>query len=217
MRAAEVHGAVTIVGAASAPGACTPRRSRFRRRRPAGLSAVPETAASSWSGTPSQAADLAGYVVLRGEGANGTLQPLTPAPIDATSYRDTTVRSGATYVYAVVAVDKAPPNISEPSNRQTVTVRTPSAARPARKVKRLNGPAVSNRIMKARRGTSPNATGAGGWSRATCSAGSRRAHEIDREGARAARAGRAVEDRLRRPELQGSCGRAEQAAAAPSR
>jgi hypothetical protein len=34
------------------------------------------------------------------------------------------VRAGATYVYAVVAVDRAtPPNRSEPSERQSVTIR----------------------------------------------------------------------------------------------
>jgi fibronectin type 3 domain-containing protein len=43
---------------------------------------------------------------------------LTAEPINTTTYRDTTVTSGARYVYAVVAVDQAtPPNRSELSNR----------------------------------------------------------------------------------------------------
>jgi hypothetical protein len=60
--------------------------------------------------------DLAGYQVLRGEGADEKLQPLTKAPISETTYRDTTVQGGRMYVYAVLAIDKAG-NISAQSNR----------------------------------------------------------------------------------------------------
>jgi hypothetical protein len=52
-------------------------------------------------------ADLAGYVVLRGEAPGDTLQPLTPSPIKETTFRDTTVKPGMRYVYAIVAVDTA--------------------------------------------------------------------------------------------------------------
>ena len=54
-----------------------------------------------------------------------TLQRLTPAPVAATSYLDTTVRVGVTYVAAVVAVDDdrrlrtSVPN----QNLYTVTIR----------------------------------------------------------------------------------------------
>jgi fibronectin type 3 domain-containing protein len=69
-------------------------------------------------------ADLAGYVVLRGEAPGDTLQPLTPAPIAATSYEDKTVKPGVRYVYVIVAVDKAtPPNRSAPSTRLEETAR----------------------------------------------------------------------------------------------
>ena len=69
-------------------------------------------------------ADLAGYLVLRATSADETLQPLTPAPIRDTVYRDTTVTAGAEYVYVVVAVDSAPtPNRSKPSSPVRVTAR----------------------------------------------------------------------------------------------
>ena len=68
--------------------------------------------------------DLAGYLVLRGDAPDGTLQPLTPAPIPATSYEDKTVKPGVRYVYVIVAVDKAtPPNRSAPSARVEETAR----------------------------------------------------------------------------------------------
>ena len=66
-------------------------------------------------------ADLGGYLVLRGEAPGDTLQPLTPQPIRETRYRDTAVKPGVRYVYAIVAVDRAtPPNRSatiEPRGR----------------------------------------------------------------------------------------------------
>ena len=65
----------------------------------------------------SSAPDLGGYLVLRGEPGDATLQPLTTHPIVEASYRDTTVVSGRRYVYAVVAVDDRVPvgNMSAPS------------------------------------------------------------------------------------------------------
>ena len=76
----------------------------------------------TWSASPS--ADVAGYVVLRADGTNDTLQRLTPAPVTATQYRDQAVKPGATYTYAVIAIDRAtPPTESGPSNRESVTAR----------------------------------------------------------------------------------------------
>ena len=49
--------------------------------------------------------DIAGYTVLRGDAPGDTLRPLTPSPIRETTFRDTTVRPGARYNYAIVAVD----------------------------------------------------------------------------------------------------------------
>jgi fibronectin type 3 domain-containing protein len=75
-----------------------------------------------WQGV--ETVDLAGYLVLRGGAAGETLQPLTTAPVTGTVYRDASVQAGATYTYAVVAIDRAaPPNTSAQSNRETVTVR----------------------------------------------------------------------------------------------
>ena len=69
-------------------------------------------------------ADLAGYLILRADAPGEKLARLTPAPITETTYRDTTVEPGRTYVYAVAAVDKAAkPNVSGYSNEVTQVVR----------------------------------------------------------------------------------------------
>jgi hypothetical protein len=69
-------------------------------------------------------ADLAGYLVLRGEAPGDTLQALTPAPLKETRYQDRATKPGVTYVYAIVAVDRAtPPNRSATSNRVQETAR----------------------------------------------------------------------------------------------
>jgi len=123
VRPVVVLGAVTLEGAPSAPVCDTPADT-FAPPAPAGLVAVQQDQAVvlRWSAVP--AADLAGYLVLRGGGPGETLQPLVTAPMAATSYRDEAVQPGATYTYAIVAVDRAtPPNISEQSNRETVVVR----------------------------------------------------------------------------------------------
>jgi fibronectin type 3 domain-containing protein len=68
--------------------------------------------------------DFGGYLVLRGEAPGDKLSPLTPSPIADTSFNDTTVRRGRTYVYEVIAVDKqTPANRSAPSNRVEETIR----------------------------------------------------------------------------------------------
>jgi fibronectin type 3 domain-containing protein len=72
-----------------------------------------------WSAV--SADDLAGYLVLR-SGGGDDFTPLFREPAAATSYRDERVQPGATYAYAVIALDKAG-NPSAQSNRQTVTVR----------------------------------------------------------------------------------------------
>src|SRR5258708_19109012 len=91
---------------------------------PKGLTAVAGTATMNLSWDANTEADLAGYLVLRGEAPGDTLQPLTPAPITGTSYEDKTVTPGVRYVYAIVAVDKAtPPNKSALSLRVEETAR----------------------------------------------------------------------------------------------
>jgi hypothetical protein len=66
--------------------------------------------------------DLAGYLILRGQPGDATLLPITPKPVMQTTYTDREVKSGARYVYAVVAVDSAPtPNRSPESERDEIT------------------------------------------------------------------------------------------------
>jgi hypothetical protein len=133
VRAVETRGAVSNVGAASAPLCVTPT-DHFAPPVPTGLLAVAGENGIELVWTAVTAADLRGYVVWRGVGATGSLQRLTPEPIPTASYRDATVKSGETYVYAVTAVDTAtPPNESQPSDRQVVAAR---AARPRRSVER---------------------------------------------------------------------------------
>ena len=68
--------------------------------------------------------DLGGYLVLRSDQPEGPLQPVGREPIRETTWRDTTVKSGVRYRYAVVAVDNASPaNRSEPSNVVEVSAR----------------------------------------------------------------------------------------------
>jgi hypothetical protein len=123
VRAIQTSGNVTLIGDGAAPVCVTPV-DRFPPPVPADLVALAGDTGVELAWAASAARDLAGYVVLRAEGANGTLQPLTPAPIAATSYRDETARSGVTYQYAVKAVDGAG-NESGLSNRYSVTARHP--------------------------------------------------------------------------------------------
>jgi fibronectin type 3 domain-containing protein len=66
--------------------------------------------------------DVAGYIVLRGVAPGDTLQPLTPEPVTGTTFRDTAVTAGTSYVYAVVAVDRA-------GNRSPASMRAEGTAR----------------------------------------------------------------------------------------
>ena len=59
--------------------------------------------------------------MLRGTAASGTLEPITPAPIQETRLTDG-VQPGLQYVYAVKAVDKAG-NVSPLSERITEAAR----------------------------------------------------------------------------------------------
>jgi hypothetical protein len=113
-----------IEGEASAPQCITPR-DEFAPAAPAGLAAVPTAGQISLIWDANTEKDLAGYLVLRGEGGpDAPLAAITPAPIRETSYRDTTVKPGVTYVYVVVAVDNAtPPNTSRQSARVQETAR----------------------------------------------------------------------------------------------
>ncbi len=123
VRTVEVAGSVTSEGGAS-PAACVTPVDTFPPPPPTSLAAVGSEGAINLIWEPTTAADLAGYLVLRGTPDGGPLQALTPAPIRETTFRDVGVRSGRRYVYAVVAVDSAtPPNTSGESNRVEETAR----------------------------------------------------------------------------------------------
>jgi fibronectin type 3 domain-containing protein len=123
LRAVEKIGAVSLESVPSAPVCLTPRDT-FPPAAPKGLSLVAGTGTMNLGWDANTEPDLAGYLILRGEAPGDTLQPLTPAPITATSYEDKTVKPGVRYVYAIVAVDKAsPPNRSAPSARIEETAR----------------------------------------------------------------------------------------------
>lgn len=119
---------VTIESDVSAPGCVTPV-DKFPPAAPKGLRAVAEDGAVSLVWEPNAEADLAGYIVLRGEAPVETVpavapEAITSQPIKETNYRDTTVKPGVRYVYTVVAVDSARPrNTSEPSAPEAVTAR----------------------------------------------------------------------------------------------
>ena len=121
VRALRVYGSARLESEPS-PTACAAFVDRFAPPAPPNLAAVGSEGGVSLIWDPSPGTDVAGYLVLRGEigpsGPPATLMPITAEPIRETTYRDTTPRPGARYVYAVVAVDRAtPPNRSAESNR----------------------------------------------------------------------------------------------------
>jgi hypothetical protein len=102
--------------------ACITPRDIYPPAAPKGLTAVVNAGAISLIWDPNTEKDLDGYLVLRAEAPNGTLQPVTPEPIHQTTFNDTTAKPGVRYVYAVVAVDKAG-NASAQSDRIEETAR----------------------------------------------------------------------------------------------
>jgi hypothetical protein len=101
---------------------CKTPKDTFPPAVPANLNGLPDAGTVALRWDPVTASDLAGYIVLRGEGTGDTLQQLTASPVAATTYVDSAVRPGVTYVYVVVAVDLSA-NRSEHSNTYTVTIR----------------------------------------------------------------------------------------------
>jgi hypothetical protein len=114
----------TAVESEPSPAVCLSPSDTFPPKAPTSLAAVASEGAINLIWEANIEADLAGYIVLRGSAAGATMRPLMTAPIKETTFRDATVRAGARYVYAVVAVDTAsPPNISSQSNRVEETAR----------------------------------------------------------------------------------------------
>ena len=96
---------------------CETPADTFPPPAPTGLVALASPGAIRLTWDAVTAADLGGYIVLRGEGSGDRLQPLMTEPVSGTSFNDQTAKSGVRYFYAVVAVDKAaPPNRSKNSN-----------------------------------------------------------------------------------------------------
>jgi hypothetical protein len=106
------------------PAVCVTPQDTFPPRAPTALAAVAGEGAISliWQGV--DAADLAGYLVLRGEAPNGALTPVFEAPLRETTYRDVSAKPGVRYVYAVVAVDR-----TTPGNRSALSNTVEEAAR----------------------------------------------------------------------------------------
>jgi fibronectin type 3 domain-containing protein len=120
VRAAErVAGA--IIESDAAPARCETLVDTFAPAAPKGVTAISSDGAINLIWEPNAENDLAGYIVLRGSAAAGTLDPITPEPIQETRFTDG-VKPGVSYVYAIKAVDKAG-NASPPSSRVTETAR----------------------------------------------------------------------------------------------
>jgi hypothetical protein len=123
VRRVQMAGAIPIESAPSRPACVTPVDT-FPPAPPKSLAHIAAANGVSLIWEANAETDLGGYLVLRGEAPGDKLSPLTPAPITDTSFLDTTVRRGRTYVYEVVAVDRStPPNQSAPSNRVEETIR----------------------------------------------------------------------------------------------
>jgi len=97
----------------------------FAPAPPARLAAVADQGGISLIWEPNAEPDVTGYMVLRGDASDATLQPLTPIPVAEPRFRDTHVTAGKKYVYAVVALDSRLPvaNVSGESNRVEETAR----------------------------------------------------------------------------------------------
>jgi hypothetical protein len=90
---------------------------------PVGLDVRVEAGAITLTWEPNSEADLAGYVVLRGEAGDATLTPLSGSVIAEPRYVDREVRPGVRYMYAVQAIDThlPTPNTSVESERVDAT------------------------------------------------------------------------------------------------
>jgi hypothetical protein len=123
VRTVNVFGPLRIESQPS-PRTCVTPVDTFPPSAPKNLAAMSGGGAVSLIWEANTEADLAGYLVLRGEAPAGSLAPLTPEPIKETTFRDTTTKPGVRYVYVVVAVDAAvPPNTSARTSRVEETAR----------------------------------------------------------------------------------------------
>jgi hypothetical protein len=109
-----------LVESEASPPACVTLADTFPPPVPTAVTALASEEAISLIWNAVEAADLAGYVVLRAA-VPGELAPVTPSPIRETTFRDV-VTPGVRYAYAVQAVDTAG-NTSAPSSLAEETAR----------------------------------------------------------------------------------------------
>jgi hypothetical protein len=115
VRSVAAVGTAAIESDPTSPICITPKDT-FPPAAPKGLAAVASTGVINLIWDANSEADLAGYIVLRGEAPGATLQPLMADPIKETRYTDRGARPGVRYAYEIIAVDKAG-NRSAQSNR----------------------------------------------------------------------------------------------------
>ena len=120
VRAVWTYGEMSLESDA-APPRCTTPTDTFPPAAPTGLTPIPSEGAITLIWNPNTESDVAGYIVLRASGPKGALAPVTPAPIQLTTFRDMVAR-GARFAYAVKAIDKAG-NLSAESARIEETAR----------------------------------------------------------------------------------------------
>jgi hypothetical protein len=121
VRSVAMVGTATIESEPSDPICVTPKDT-FPPAAPKALAAVSDVGAVNLVWDANTESDLAGYIVLRGAAPGDNMQPLMRDPLKDNRYVDRTVVGGTTYVYSVIAVDKAG-NRSAPSNRVQETPR----------------------------------------------------------------------------------------------
>jgi predicted small lipoprotein YifL len=103
----------------AAPEVCLTPVDTFPPAAPRQLAALPSGDAIDLIWEANDEPDLAGYHVLRGDAPDAQLRQLTTTPLTETRFRDTSVKQGVKYFYAVVAIDNRTPapNVSAESNR----------------------------------------------------------------------------------------------------
>ena len=121
VRAAQAAGNVVSESAALGPTCVTPADT-FPPPSPTGLKLLASGGSITLVWDAVQADDLAGYRVLRAEGADENMRQLSTDLVTAATFQDSTTKAGVLYTYAVVAVDKAG-NKSAESARERETGR----------------------------------------------------------------------------------------------
>ena len=82
------------------PAWCETLVDTFAPAAPKGVAAIPSEGAINLIWEPNSEKDLAGYLMMRAKAPGQTFEPITPAPIQETSFKDA-VPAGVPYVYVV--------------------------------------------------------------------------------------------------------------------